>query len=116
MLTFGFLMFFVQRRFILKRYEEDTNLAETEPLFEVLYFVMDSKAIRVLTYTTHLLLVILTDRGIMKKRGHLKNTPIKEVLSHFSKKEQTLTVVTMGIGALGMAMAIVFLILNRMWK
>lgn len=114
--TFGYLMFFVQELFIFKRYEEDTNLSETEPLFKVLSFIMDSKAIRAVLYTTHLFMVILTDRGIIKRRGHLKNTPTKEMLTHFSEKECTYTVVTIGCGALCMALAIVFHILNRMWK
>ena len=116
--TFAFLMFVIQRRYIIKRYEVETNLAETEKFFEAYrsLFIMFPST-RTILYTTHLYLVILRSDNALRKKYQFKDSPSREVLlSHFSKKERIFTVVTLGCGFLGAAIGFVFLILDWYWS
>lgn len=118
MYTFGLLMFVIQRRFIVKRYEVETNLAETEKFFEIARpFIMMFSHTRTVFYTTHLLLVMLWSDKTLKKKYHFKDSPSrKELLSHFSKKERVLTAVTLGCGFLGAAILSIFGFLYWLWS
>ena len=117
--TFGFLMFVIQRRYIVKRYEMETNLAETEELLvEVARpWIMMFPFLKTVFYSTHLLMIMCRSDKALKKNIHFKDSPSREeILSHFSKKERVLTVVTLGCGFLGMSIGLVFLIRDWYWS
>ncbi len=115
--TFAFLTFVIQRRYIVKRYEVETNLAETERLLEICRpWIMMFPFMRAGFYSLHLLMIILRSDKAMKRNRYFKDSPSRaEILSHFSKKECVLTAVSLGCGFLGMALCFVFLILERYW-
>lgn len=110
-------LFFYQRPYIIKRYEEETDLAETERMFTAGNPLMVFKNMKVAFYTLHLFLIVLMNDQMMKKNPNFKNSPSrKEILSHFSSMECIIALVTLGCGILGMVLLIVYLILNYLWK
>ncbi len=119
MCTFGFMVFVVQRRYIVKRFELETNLAETEKLLiEVARpWIMMFPVLKAVFYSTHLLMIMCRSDEALKKNRYFKDSPSRaEILSLFTKKERVLTAVTAGCAFLGMALLSVFLILERYWR
>jgi nitrate reductase NapE component len=112
-----FFLSFIQRRYIIKRYEEETNLAETEKFLEVYRpFIIMFPSLKPGCYSTHLLLVMLWSDETLKKNIHFKDSPSrKELLSHFSKKERVLTAVTAGCALLAVALLGSFGFLYWLW-
>ena len=93
-LAFGILSRVSLKPFILRRYEEETNLAATEQFF-FNNWLMGVKQYRVLFYSAHLMIVTMLNEKLLKKSPAFKNSPSREeILSHFSKKERTLTIIT----------------------
>lgn len=117
LLAFGFLTFVVQRRYIVKRYEVETSLVETEKFFEICRpWIMMFPPLKAGCYSMHLLIIMCRSDKSMKRNPYFKDSPSRaEILSHFSKKERVLTAVSLGCGFLGMAIGCVFLILKRYW-
>ena len=62
-------------------------------------------------------MVMLMSETTRQKNPYFKDSPSRaEILSHFSRKELVLTAVTAGCAFLGLAIAFVFLILERLWN
>ncbi len=118
MIAFGFMVHVTQRRYIVRRYEEETKLADTEKFFEITRpWVTMFPFLRAGIYSMHLLIIMCRSDKSMKKNLYFKDSPSRaEILSHFSKKERVLTAVSLGCGFLAMTIGIVFLILERLWR
>jgi hypothetical protein len=117
--AFGFLTFVIQRRYIVKRYEVETNLAETEKFLLEVYrpWIKMFPVLKAVCYSTHLLIIMCRSDKTMKKNPYFKDSPSRaEILSHFSKKECVLTAVTLGCGFLGVALLAIYSLLDWLWK
>jgi len=119
MIIFMFMTFVVQKKYIVKRYEEETNLWEIKG-----FKGLRDTGILVLfpifkpgTYSTHLFSVMLLSDRIMKKFPGFRGSPSREkILSYFSRKECILTSIALGSGFLGMFLMFVYEFLSWYWK
>jgi hypothetical protein len=119
MMVFMFMTFVVQRQFIVKRYEEETNLWETKFFkpYRDIGILVSFPIFKPVFYSTHLFLVMLLSSRIMKKLPSFSGSPSHEqILSYFSRKECILTAVGLGSGFLGLFLVFVSNFLHWYWK
>ena len=116
LIAFQCFLFFYQRPYIIKRYEEETDLGATERMIEPARPFMVFKNMKVVIYTAHLMMTILmSDR--MVRKINLRDSPNrKEILGHFSKKERVIALVAPGCGFLVMALLVSSSLLDYLWK
>jgi len=118
MVTFVFVVYVIQRKYIIKRYEEETNLAETERFFEVnRRFVQIFPFLKSGHYSLHLLFIMLMTDKAMKKNFRFRDSPRREdILSHFSTRERIHTFIGIGCGFLGLILGLAINFLSWYWK
>jgi hypothetical protein len=112
-----FMTFVVQKKYIIKRFEEETNLLRE---IRGLYNLITPRLFPIskpITYSVVLFLAMLMNDKIMKMSPGFRGSPSrKEILSHFSKKERILTAVSVGSCFLCLFLVPVWYFISWYWK
>jgi hypothetical protein len=109
------LIFFVQRRYIMKRYEEETELSKlvffSNPIFDSFFSGAFFRHLFAGFYTLHLFTVWLMPDSLRRRLPTYRDVADRDqVLRHFSKGELVLSVVIGFMMLVGMTMVCVLLV------
>jgi hypothetical protein len=116
MLSMGIWLFY-QRRYIVRRYEVDSNLHEMKSCQLPHYvFVRGIDYIMALNYSGHLFLVCVLSHSILHKLPGFSDLGTKQdVLRFFSKKAMIATVVMVASGLVIFLLSIIYYFLKRVY-
>lgn len=112
-----FMIFIVQSRYIVKRYEEETDLGQNKYFKHGIYLNFLPSIFKPVFYSAHLFAAMILNDRIMKKHPAFIDAPSREeILSYFSRKERILTIISSASCLLFFIFILVHLSLRLYWK